>query len=766
MAPTGIARGADAPSSRPLAVARALVVVLAALELLSVALHPPSPAGVHIGLSLLGAIVVTLALWRPVAGVAVSLVPLASVLLWGQFGQGLTPMFLCTVVVAATVPWRRVVASLTVYAAVIVSISVARATPGSLGVEFGLLGLGAAIGLAVRALHRRSLAASRQIATLERTIQEVRSDERGALAGELSHLLVDGLNQNRSELATIAVTGNAPAIAAALARVEASSRLGLARLRGLVANLRTTTPASDTASDTSTLVAAVEEAEDALVAHGHPVELSLPAEWPRNLPVDLLGRVLAYGVRQVDTEGTPGAPCTLALSVHAAWASLEMAHDGPVGSLVETVEWRALGEAIASLGGTLRAESDGERWTLRALVPMPEVAPENPTTAPALRRLARIRLNIALAVLLVGLVGTVHHSAQALAILRAGGDPTPAALWALTWAAIALATRSPGLAAGVLAAGLLASLAVTTPTTEVGQPAQLQVIALTALVVARRPGWLFGCLAAWLVYILAWGRGALQPSVVIALFVYGTMGPLLGLAVHHFASTRRTQIAELTRLAAEQEQAREGERRQLAGELHDIVAHQLSLMSLHVAAHAGSEDPDVLRDTAREVARMNESAEADLQTLVTLMRDQEDRATDVLPGAEGSWSTPSGTADAVADTVRRSGRTVDLGVDATVDQCDPTTQRTISRILREGTTNMMRYAPPFAHCVISLGATASTITVDLTNPLGTTTVTNPDSTGHGLLGLTERVHLTGGTMTAGAVEGEWRIHARLLRWPA
>lgn len=90
-------------------------------------------------------------------------------------------------------------------------------------------------------------------------------------------------------------------------------------------------------------------------------------------------------------------------------------------------------------------------------------------------------------------------------------------------------------------------------------------------------------------------------------------------------------------------------------------------------------------------------------------------------------------------TLRHAGHEVNLTVAAAADDSDPTTQRTVSRILREATTNILRYAPPGSACDIAVTASHHWVGVTVANPLPDVSRSNPHSTGLGLVGLAERV---------------------------
>lgn len=334
------------------------------------------------------------------------------------------------------------------------------------------------------------------------------------------------------------------------------------------------------------------------------------------------------------------------------------------------------------------------------------------------------------------------------------------ALWAAFWLATALVVRHPLASIGVLGATMVGTLVA--PTTPTMAFTSALGFGLAGLVAWRRPRWTPAPLLLWSAYLAAAWNGELDVDRWAAGCVTVLLGALFGLTAHHFLAQRQAQRSELARLRAERREARLQERRQLAGELHDIVAHQLSLISMQIRGHHREDPADGFR-AARDVARINASARADLATLVHVMRQEQDESTG-RRSPEQSMLTPSLAADGVAATLRTAGHTVSLSVDPQADDSDPTTQRTVSRVLREATTNVLRYAPEASCCTIDVTADADVVSVRVTNPLNRTPQRHAHSTGYGLLGLRERAALTGGRFSAGAVGDVWVVQAHLRRW--
>lgn len=717
---------------QPLAVAivRAAVIVMGLLDFATSALAGFASFQ-HVALAAVSLASVWVTLFRPVAGVVLAAWPIATIIFIPTEAAGALPLVVTAVAVTMASPPRVVVGILTAYAAVIAVSALAGSSLARVASYTVVLLVSAGTGLIVRKLRARARAASQNIASLEVRVRETRADERAALAGELSTLLVEGLAANGRLLQDASRSEDPATIAAALATTDRATRTALTRLRGVVATLR------GTHHDPTRLAGVIEEIEDRLVAHGHPVEMDVPASMS-GLTAETAALV-ERALRAVD-DAAAGAPAgtTCAIALHLGPDAVRLRFTCPRSPGVPAAAFRMLTEDVAARGGSLTTGSGEGEWHL--LLEVPADPPGIPASPPEIQ-------------------GAIRGAGAPGSWRRGGRLVLPQ--WALP------------LAAALLIGGLALSLRASEPSPVFAVPANMLVVALAGLAVWHQPWWLAFVMLAWAGYILVWFDGRVPADAFLAMQAFPPFGGILGVAAHHFVRTRRAQGEELDRLAAAAATAREQERRQLAGELHDIVAHQLSLMSMQVMAHGTAPDLAELREAAEHVDAINSSARTDLTMLLHLLRAQPDedarlaaqsRSDEQTPPQDSGRVTPRSVAAAVTATLEGAGHRVDLRMDSDDDSCDPTTQRTLTRVLREAATNIIRYAPPSSGCVITLSMGTDAAVVRVTSPLAASTPAVPHATGWGLLGLTERAQLTGGRFRAGPEGDTWVVEAALPRW--
>jgi signal transduction histidine kinase len=230
-----------------------------------------------------------------------------------------------------------------------------------------------------------------------------------------------------------------------------------------------------------------------------------------------------------------------------------------------------------------------------------------------------------------------------------------------------------------------------------------------------------------------------------------------------FALRERAEQAEAAEVRATQaEREREAaarvavaeERARIARELHDIVAHAVSVMVLQVGA-VRHKLPDALaedRDALRSVECAGRTALAEMRRLLAAIRPDGDEAELVpQPGLDGL--------DSLLEEIERAGLPVELHVDGEAFPLPRGVDLSAYRIVQEGLTNALKHARASdADVTVRYRPDELEIEVRDNGQGGATS----DGLGHGLVGVRERVKIYGGEMTAGrATEGGFVLSTRL-----
>ncbi|KTR02838.1 sensor histidine kinase [Curtobacterium luteum] len=228
---------------------------------------------------------------------------------------------------------------------------------------------------------------------------------------------------------------------------------------------------------------------------------------------------------------------------------------------------------------------------------------------------------------------------------------------------------------------------------------------------------------------------------------------------------RVERAAERRRARADAERRRAGEERvRIARELHDSVAHSMSLINLQsgVALHLGADLPESTQQALGNIRDTSREALVELRTILGVLRS--------VDGEPGSERNPTPGLDRLPDLVERARAAgIVVGADVTGDPADldGPVDRSAFRIVQEALTNVMKHAPA-NRATITVVIGADTLDVAVTDrPLGTEPRTASRATpigdsGNGLIGMRERATAVGGTFRAGPrADGGWAVEARL-----
>lgn len=215
----------------------------------------------------------------------------------------------------------------------------------------------------------------------------------------------------------------------------------------------------------------------------------------------------------------------------------------------------------------------------------------------------------------------------------------------------------------------------------------------------------------------------------------------------------RTQLAERERDLLAREAVAE-ERARIARELHDVVAHSVTVMV--VQAQAGPrllDDPERLRGVFGSIEASGREALVELRRLLGILRTGDEQlAIGPQPGL--------GSLESLVEQVRAAGLRVVLRIEGEPVQLPPGVDLSAYRIVQEALTNALKHAGPVeAEVVVRYGV--SSLELEVVDN-GSTAGASAAGSGHGLIGLRERVALYGGVLEAGSRNGHgYAVRARL-----
>ncbi|MEU0670257.1 sensor histidine kinase [Streptomyces lavendulocolor] len=245
---------------------------------------------------------------------------------------------------------------------------------------------------------------------------------------------------------------------------------------------------------------------------------------------------------------------------------------------------------------------------------------------------------------------------------------------------------------------------------------------------------------------------------------------ILLVAVVVGASLRGRQVARSALEAQEERTAEERarrtlleERQRIARELHDVVAHHMSVISIQaqVAPHLVENPSDELRENLAGIRRSAVDALVELRRVLGVLRSED-------PDGDTRHAPQPGLdrLDELLAGVRAAGLTVTTGTTGRPRPLPPGVALSAFRIVQEALSNAMRHAPG-APVRVDTVYLPSGVSVRVTNAAPERPVAPSPGAGHGLLGMRERTAMLGGDLATGPTpDGGWEVTAILPTEPA
>lgn len=282
---------------------------------------------------------------------------------------------------------------------------------------------------------------------------------------------------------------------------------------------------------------------------------------------------------------------------------------------------------------------------------------------------------------------------------------------------------------------------------------------VVAFLAGRAPAWPAGAMAAGLLLagviasqVIAFDGGSIVPAIMLPLTLY-----LAGLALRNREALAGGLAQQADELAAERDAyARLSvryERARIASELHDVVAHAISVMVVQASAgqRLAVHEPARTAETFDIIATAAHQAQADLDRLADLL------AQDAAPDGGADL----GLVREIVDTARASGLPVALRVSGDTSGVSGAVAHAALRVVQEGLTNTLRYAPG-ADVEVAVEARPGALELSIVNGTPTSPARLGLGSGRGLMGLRERVAACGGRLEAGPDgEGGWSVRATI-----
>jgi signal transduction histidine kinase len=278
-------------------------------------------------------------------------------------------------------------------------------------------------------------------------------------------------------------------------------------------------------------------------------------------------------------------------------------------------------------------------------------------------------------------------------------------------------------------------------------------------------------LTALATFLNAPGPARYDRTAPAALVIF-TIVLLVGSALHGRREVR-TQLVELSTVTAEERARRTllEERNRIARELHDVVAHHMSVISIQaqVAPHLVDNPPDELRENLDGIRKNALEALTELRRVLGVLRSENpEDPYGIGSGTGAAPDSPQPTLDrldALVENTRAAGLEVGTEITGEARPLPPGVELSAYRIIQEALSNALRHAPG-STVRVELGYFPRGLQVRVVNSRPTRPAPPSPGAGHGLLGMRERAAMLGGTLVTSETSSGGFAVACFLPGPA
>lgn len=260
----------------------------------------------------------------------------------------------------------------------------------------------------------------------------------------------------------------------------------------------------------------------------------------------------------------------------------------------------------------------------------------------------------------------------------------------------------------------------------------------------------------WLAAIVGRPDSPFQPLGAVIIAFLSLVSLIIGLTIRHQyerAQMLTTQLEETEREVAEQLRH---ERDLIADELHDIVAHEITIVALHAAVLDRTDDSATRSQSQTAIREAAVQALTDIRRVLGMVRGEENLSPERIPSPDGI----PGTLAAVTKELGRAGIAVTADVPAEV-RLPSTSLVALTRVIRESSTNVLKHATGAQNVRIVLSVERGWANLEFSDDSPPSRTAGLPASGYGIMRLRERFRVFGGSFSAERRPTGWVVSASL-----
>ncbi len=316
------------------------------------------------------------------------------------------------------------------------------------------------------------------------------------------------------------------------------------------------------------------------------------------------------------------------------------------------------------------------------------------------------------------------------------------------------AWRPPIAAVGLMIAVIIAAVSASASDYLIGVILVVGLVATTCS--AALTAVFIAVVFAWLIVEVARPQGTLELAGAVIVTLLGAASLFIGLTTRQQADRWRKLSAQIEETEREVAEQLKHERELIADELHDIVAHEITIVALHAAVLERTEDPTTRDQSQTAIREASVQALTDIRRVLGMVRGEETLSPERVPSPD----TLEATIDAIIPEMHNAGITVDVQLPDDL-RISSAALVALTRVVRESATNVLKHATGATRVRIAVDIAHEWVHLEFADNSPPAQTAGLPSSGYGIMRLQERFRLFGGTFAAERRRNEWVVSASL-----
>ncbi|QIV87429.1 histidine kinase [Glutamicibacter mishrai] len=269
---------------------------------------------------------------------------------------------------------------------------------------------------------------------------------------------------------------------------------------------------------------------------------------------------------------------------------------------------------------------------------------------------------------------------------------------------------------------------------------------------------------AWMVQFGIQAQG--DAVLLVALAPLSALSYLVTRSIYSLREKNANAVEQMQRAQEQTRTAIDKERKNIARDLHDIVAHDITIVAMQSKAAKFANDGQMALEALDVISKLSSETLHDLRLMLNVLRADGTMSDEAAPGIDAPAATTVYAlqgAELFAQRLKDANFQVTSTMDARISDLPRSAQTAIYRVMQEGTTNVIKHGAPGSSCTLELLSNGTEAVLEITNQIDVSEkkMKGLPEGGSGLIGMSDRMRTFGGKFSTSSKNGFWTLRASI-----